>query len=609
MITLTLSAPYYYEATPTAPSTPGSSGEVPGLYDVAVGGHPYLLDRDSDQHAHTSIATLRPVFVQSDTLGEKNINPESLFRASQITWHHGAGQRHLDHSDSDPSMFYQSKGIDVWERWQASLLPDTSQARASANTNLRMAVAGTYLYLTDGNTLYKTTDLTTFTAITGTPGAAATGIASDGYSIYTAYTSNGLWVTTRGGAAATQLVTGTDTLDTVGYVKGRLMVSKGRSLYNVTSATPAALPTSLFDQPNTDFIWVGFAEGSVAIYAAGYSGDKSLIYRIGVTSDGTALSAPIVAGQLPDGEIVRSIGSYLGFVLIGSDSGFRFCVPTESGDLQVGPLVTAGPCYCFEGQERFVWFGWNNYDTVSTGLGRMDLTVLTGTLTPAYASDLMATGQGTVRDVATFGNMRVFTIAGLGVYQQSASLVSQGTLDSGLITYDLPDEKVALFLDVKHDDPLIGTHAALIAVDRGVFATVGGHTAGDPEGPFVLPELRGETFEIRQLLERDGTDHTQGPVITRQTLLANPAVDTGFFITVPVLLVEQEEFTAQTRQRDPAAELNYLKGLRTSGVRVIYQEGATSWSVTVSDLEWKPTGFTQDRSAFNGTCLLKLKTI
>lgn len=610
MITLTFTAPLGYEATATVTSaTQGVSEEVPGLYDAAVGGHPYLIDRKSDDHKHQSIQTLRPVFVQADTLGEKNINPESLFRMSQNSWHHGAGQVHLDRSDSDPARFRSSKGVDVWTRWQLSLLPDTTAARVSANSNLKLAVAGSRLYLTDGNNLVYTGDLSSFTTVTGTPAAAAKGVTSDGYTIYTAYTANGLWSTTRTTGAATQLVTGTDTFDTVAYVKGRLMVSKGRSLYNIVSTTPAALPTALFDQPNTDFAWVGFAEGAVAIYAAGFSGDKSLIYRIGIQPDGTALDVPIVAGQLPDGEIIRSIGSYLGFVIVGTDTGFRFCIPTASGDLQIGPVVTTGACYCFEGQDRFIWFGWNNYDASSTGLGRMDLMNLTDNQVPAYASDLMATTQGTVSDVATFLSGRVFAVAGHGFYTQATSLVVEGTLDSGLITYDMPDEKIAFYLDVKHQDPLVGSHVASISTDGGVYTTVGSHTTGDQEHIFSIPELTGETFEIQEALLRDATDHTQGPVITRHTLLANPSVNTGYFITVPVILTETEEFEMQNRQRNPSAELAYLKSLRDTGVKVVYQELALSLSVIVTDLVFKPVNPTRDRTGFNGTCTLQLKTV
>lgn len=585
----------------------GTSTQVPHPYPVAIAGHPYLLDdKQTGVHKHETIPTLRPYFITADTLGEKNINPESLWRASQNTWHKGAGQRHLDRTDSDPARFWASKGVNVWTRWQLTLLPDTTQARASVNTNLRMAVAGTYLYVTDGNTLAYTTNLTAFTTVTGTPVAAAGAVASDGNTVYVAYAGNGVYSTTRGAASAAAFVTGTDTYTTLAYVKGRLMGSIGRSIYNITATGPT--PTPLYSQPNTDFAWVGFAEGNAYIYAAGYSGDKSLIYKIGIQPDGTALSAPVQAGQLPDGEIIRSIGAYLGFVLLGTSLGFRVGIPTSSGDLQIGPLIATSSCFAFEGQGKYVWFGWDNYDSGSTGLGRLDLSVFNDVQTPAYASDLMVTAQGQIVDIATFLNKRVFTVAGSGVYTESTSLVTSGTLDSGLITYDLPDDKIALYLNVKHLEPLVGSHTAYIASDNGIFINVGSHDAATTfiEEPFAIGEMRAETFEIRQQLSR-GSDPTTGPTVTRHTLEANPAVDSGTFITVPVLLVEIETETGCTR--DPAAELAFLKALRQASNRATYQEASQSYAMTVEDVTFLPTHLTTDKTAFNGTAVVKMKTV
>lgn len=590
--------------TDTASTSSTLTNEVPGVYPVGISGHGYPLDLKSGAFKHESIPTLRPVFIQADTLGEKNINPESLWRASQDTWHHGAGQPHADKIDSDTARYHASKGIDPWTRGQMQLLPDTAQARASANTNLAMAVAGGYLYVIDGNTLAYTTDLTTFTTVTGTPAAGALAVCSDGDTVYVAFSGQGVWTTTRGAAAATQYVTGTDSLTALGYVKGRLMAAKGRSLYNIVSAVPAALPTSLFDHPNTDFAWVGFAEGAGFIYAAGFSGDKSLVYRITIQPDGTALAVPIQAAQLPDGEIVRAIGSYLGFILLGTDRGVRVAQPASNGDLTLSALLPTGVARCFEGQDRFIWFGWDNYDTTSTGAGRIDLTVINDGGAPGYASDLMITGQGNVRDLATFTGKRVLAVSGLGFYKESVNKVTTGYLDSGQITYDLPDQKIALYLDVKHDDPLVGQHAAWLSTDGAGFQLIGVHDGTGPEETFTIPEYRGETFEIREVLTSDGTTGT--PVVRRHTLLSNPAVDTGYYLTVPLLLTEQED---SGRHRDVGGELAFLKALRDSGIRVTYQEGGTSFSVTAEDLTWMPTHLTKDRSAFNGTCVMKLKTI
>ena len=49
------------------------------------------------------------------------------------------------------------------------------------------------------------------------------------------------------------------------------------------------------------------------------------------------------------------------------------------------------PVQSMVGNNRFVYFGWNNYDGESTGLGRMDLSTFIDTQAPALTSDLMVT--------------------------------------------------------------------------------------------------------------------------------------------------------------------------------------------------------------------------
>lgn len=606
---LSLAEPFtsgYYTSGSTSVGAP--TREVPGLYDVAIGGHGYIVDWKVGIK-HQTIPTLRPVFIQADTLGEKNINPESLWRASQNTWHKGAGQRYLDHLDSDPARFYQSKGIDPWTKWQFTLHHDTTQLRASANTNLRLSIAGDWLYLSDGNSVVYTLNLSAYSTVAGTPAASVTGLCSDGYTVYAAYAGNGIWTTTRGsGAAATQLVTGTDTFTYLGYVRGRLMAVIGRSIYNIVSTVPAAKPTALFDHPNTDFAWVGFAEGTGVIYAAGYSGDKSLIYRIGIQPDGTALSAPIQAGQLPDGEIIRTIATYQGLVLLGTDRGVRVAIAASNGDLQVGALITTTGTRAFEGQGHYVWFGWDNYDATSTGLGRLDPTVLDSTGAPAYASDLMVTGAGQIVDIATFNfqDQRVFTVAGLGLYGPAANYVPSGYVDSGLISYDIMDRKVGMYLTVRYASPLTGTVTPSISADRGSFISLGSHDITTQHNdPFPLGELAAETFEVRETLARHtAPDHA--PTVTRHTIEANPQVDSGRYIFVPVILAERDD---RDRTKDVCAEREYLMALRQAGSRITYQEGSQSFAVNVDDVEFTSQQKTLDGNCVQGTALVKLKTI
>lgn len=593
-----------------APFFTGSSRsvEVPGRFHCSLNGRPYMIDTSRmDDFRRQAIPLLRQQADNASAPGEQTLSPEELWRRSQDSFDHGAGQTYLDRPDSDNRRFRSSKGIDVWERWAMQLLPACTSKLSSANTNLLLQAVGTYLYALDGTALKRTADISgvpVWTTITGTPGPAATAITSDGFNVWTAHAASGVYLTTRG--AATSASHNTLQASTLGYANGRLMASLLNGLYNITAA--GAPPAVLWAHPNTDFTWVGFTEGKAAIYAAGFSGDKSEIYQIGIKSDGTGLNVPIVAGVLMDGEVVRSIASYVGYVLLGTDLGVRFCAMNDDGSLSIGSLIqTSSAVRCFEGQNKYVWFGWTNYDTTSTGLGRLDLQTFTYTMTPAYASDLMATGQGNVLSCVTFGNLRVFTVSGLGIFAQSATQkVASGTLDTGLITYGLPDLKTGVYLDVNVRSA-VDTNRAYVSVDGSVFTLIGSRSSAAVE-PFLVGQLSGETFEIRHEILNTDADLTAGPVITRYTLRAFPRPSQGEIFTVPILLKESVDTLAGAPKRYvPIDEFNAIVNLRTTKQLVTYQLASESYTVQVDDAVFLPESLTSNKQDWNGTAVLKLK--
>ena len=596
----------------------GVSSLVPHVWDCSIGGRTYMFDTKffgTAQFTRSSIPILKPQ-QSTGSISEDSLNPADGIRAKIESWHHGAGQTYLDRPESDPYRFLSSKGVDPWTKWRIKLLPDTALRLASASTNLYPVVAGSRLYFSDGQTLKYITDpvAATPTTVTSTPAATVTSIASDGFSVWAAHTASGLYATNTGTGAAAQLVTtALASNSVVGYVKGRLMVSKDNVLYTVTDlAGPAALPTALYTHPNTAFRWVGFAEGLNTIYAAGYSGDKSLIYRTAVKADGTGLDVPVVAGELPDGEIVRSIGSYLGLVLIGTDKGWWTASQDSSGDLSLNKVQDLdAPVMCFEGQGDQVWYGWTNYDDDSTGLGRADLTVDTkgaSVLTPAYASDLMATAQGTVQGVVTFQGVRLFTVSGSGLWAETTDKVASGTITSGLITHGMSDNKVALSVTVKHD-PLEGEVAMTVAVDGGTPVSIGASaTQGTTGRTLGVLASTGEAFELAHTLSRSGDDSTAGPEVTRTTLESNPAPGRGEFFNVAILLKDRVTL-GNNNEEDFDCGLAYqsLTGIETAGAPTTYQDVFGTEAVTLEDHDLIIEGFTRGRDAYTGTFLAKFR--
>lgn len=601
----------------------GVSADAGIAHPVSLGGIAYATD-GTVEWVHRSIPLLRGAVDDQSNVGEQTLNPEAFWRRTAQSWHVGAGQTHFDRKEeSSPFRFRRSKGVNVWDRYQFSLLNTTDEKLSSVATNLRLAVAGDYLYVTDGFDVKYTQDITagtpSWTTLTGDPSVTITSIASDGFNILTAHSASGIYKTTRGAASTTSNITGTVTH--LFYGKGRWIAAHNNLLYDITTlvAGGGALPAALFTHSNTDFDWNCFAEGPTAFYAGGFSGDKSLIYRLSLKEDGTGLNQPVVAGFLPDGELIQSMQGYLGFVLIGTSEGVRMGIPGGNGDLTIGALIpTDEPVLCFEGQDKFVWFGWSGFEGASeAGLGRIDLETFSNTesLAPAYASDLMATGTetGDVTSVVTFQGIRVFTINGSdgSVWaEDTSSLVAQGELDSGLFDYGLTDEKLSLYIDIAH---IVGAGSTTVwmSVDRADFSALA--TITEHVDPIGTGEARAHEFEVRLVLARDGSDVTVGPTIKSWTLRVQPVTLITEEIIVPLLIGPKHmEDGGFSHGVDVFAQADNIVELCRSKEVTLYQEGLRSWSVIVQDYEQTIHDLfygADHELGFNATCPTRLKVV
>ena len=607
-----------YRGGPAYFTGTGSTQVVPYIYPVAINGRPYMIDTKSNDFGRQFDARVRDSVDQSAEPGESAINPQGLWRRSQSSWHYGAGQTYSDTADAEAYRFRSSKGIDVWNRGKLSLLPATTQAYSSANTNLYMATASSRIYGTDGQTVRYTTDWSTFTTVTSTNASNLYSITSDGYNVFFSYADGDIDQTNAGTSAASNYITGIEA-GVLAYVRGRLMVAgqgvDKRKIWNITTTpgSSANNPSALYTHPNDDFNWVGFAGGQNQIYCAGYAGNKSLIYKTAVKPDGTALDIPTVAAELPMGEIVTTIDAYLGFVVIGLTTGLRFCSSDSDGNLVVGPLIETGASVnAFAAIGQYVYFGWTNYDTTSTGIGRLDIATQISTNQPAFASDLMVTGQGAVVDIHEFDNKPVFTVSGLGAYRQhSTNLVASGTLESGIYRWGVPDTKFIPKWDLR-TEPLYGTVAVSVAADSGDFRSVGTQTVeASLESTFDGFESKVFEAEARLTLSRSSTDSSKGPTVTRWLGRAYAAPLRSQIFSVPLLLHHKLNIRGFEYFMDVDTELNYLRDLVENPRVVTYQENASTFSVIVEDVRWQPVDSANNHNAWdwNGTCVIIMRSV
>ena len=607
-----------YKGGPAYFSGTGSTQVVPFIYPVAVNGRPYMIDTKSSNFLRQFDARVRDSVDQSAEPGESAINPQGLWRRSQSSWHYGAGQNYSDTSDAEPYRFRSSKGVNVWDKGKLSLLPDTTQAYSSANTNLHMTTADGRIYGTDGQNVRYTSDWSTFTTVTSTAASNIYSITSDGYNVFFSYDNGDIDQTNAGTSAASHYITGIEA-GVLAYVRGRLMVAgqgaDKQKIWNIVTpaGSSANNPSALYTHPNTNFNWVGFAGGQNQIYCAGYAGNKSLIYKTAIQPDGSALAIPTVAAELPLGEIVTNIDAYLGYVVIGLTTGLRFCSSDSDGNLVVGPLIETGTSVnAFAAIGQYLYFGWTNYDSVSTGIGRLDISTQVSTNQPAYASDLMATGQGTVVDIHEFDNKVVFTVAGLGAYRpHPTNLVASGTLNSGIYRWGVPDAKFIPKWDLR-TEPLNGTVQISVAADSGQFNSVGAQTVQNSlESTFDGPETKVFEAEARLTLTRSAVSASNGPVVTRWLGRAYAAPLRSQIFSVPILLHHKLNIRGFEYYVDVDVELSYLRDLVENPRVVTYQENFDTHSVIVEDVRWQPLEPSGSHNAWdwNGTCVLIMRSV
>jgi hypothetical protein len=381
--------------------------------------------------------------------------------------------------------------------------------------------------------------------------------------------------------------------------------------------------TPLWSHPNLAFRISSMCAGSSQIYIGGYVSAtvpvQSTVYRTTIEATGTALTIPVQALPMEGGEYCTSLYGYLNFVFVGSNLGVRMCRtiaafdPTgNEGDLEAGPLLPGlfppGPVnsavLTMVGNNRFMYFGWNNYDSVSTGLGRCDLSTFIDTQAPAFASDLMVTGQGIVTsmDWCTITNAPIFVVDGVGLYTAATTFVPSGYVTSGAIGYGIPDSKIVLAGNIGTVQPQSGTVSMALAADSNsnIFAFVGNQTPTSSSNS-ILPvnATRGDLFTVQTTLTRDPVTG-QSPIMHRWMLKAIPAITAGTTVSVVIRMWQVEEIAGQDYFFDPYTEKAFLENLRTTQTVFAYTEGPLTYDYcTVDEIDWLPEK-RWDASAYGG---------
>lgn len=595
---------------------------VPSLYPVAINGIPYLIDQKSGRYQRGHEPRVRDSQDISTAPGEAAINPGGLWRRGHDSWHLGAGQQYSDVADSQNYRFYKSKGVDVWTKGQISLLNDTvlRTNNTFAATTQHMVVQDGRIYISvDGDVKYTTDPFVaspTWTAVVDEAGgtAAATGtvaaMATDGSKIYLAFPSDGIRqvipATNPAIISNTKFVTGSDSYYMLGFSKGFMFGAHDSKLKLINSSGSAS---DKITPDDAEWKWVGVATGQNAIYAAGYASKKSLVYKITIKSDGT-LDGGVAALELPTGETATSIAGYLGFIILGTNKGVRFCSTDSNSNLVAGQLIpTSGSVLKSASNDRFSYFTWTNYDGTSGGLGRLDLSTFTAPNTPAYATDLMYTSTADVTNVVIFNDKLVFMVSGVGVVvENSDSLVSSGTIELGTYRWGIPDRKFVAKVDVR-TEPLKGSVTGYLANDNQDWSTLGTfNTAGGTEHTYNGSDSRSIETKFKLTLTRN-TTVTEGPVVTRWMARAYAAPFRSEVFVVPVLLHNKLKVKERDIHIDVESELEKLHDLLKNPRIVSLQLGNLTYSVITEDVEWVPVDTQGNYWVWDGTAVVTMRSV
>lgn len=609
-----------------------TTADVPGRYDVAVDGRGFMLDEQGDQPAliHQSIRTQSEQRGgATENIGEATVNPEGFWRRSRDGWHHGAGQRYSDRSESDELRFYASQGVDVFStRHQVSLLRDVSLAYTFGVTDTFMMLAGDRVYLRDNAVIkYVAAPLTlpwTTTTVSGTNINAGgsynvNGMATDGANVYIAAGGNGIDLTTTGTSTASNFVTGS--VAALWFAKGRLITvdTVGTGVYN--PVTSGALPSALMTLP-TGLAWLDVAEGSNHIYLlASDQKSRTLIYKTQIEPDGTALAVPTVAGELPYGYLGRAVFGYAGRMFLGCTDGVVMATVDGDGNLVFGSKIpyesgVGANEVGFTADSQYVFV---TYPSVTgNGLMRLDLTVETLPNTPAYARDIYTTYDVGVAhsgsSVLTLsGSRRAFSLRDQRAYVESATAyVDSGYIDSGLVALDLADPKTPVSFDVEAAYPDDSSITEALSVDRGAtYTDVHTWDAGDTAEAAVTGVASSRNFAIRTTLTASA-DNGDTPVLYRHTLKVEPSVNQGAYIICRLRLFEDVvDDTGARVGRDPSDDLAFLEALQASREVIDLQTGSLNYTVTLRDIDWQAETRTAsaDDGSWNGVASVRFKVV
>lgn len=592
----------------------------------AIGNTPWL-SAASDQNRISRITTTyqKERIDQGSSAGENSLS--NWWLRSATSWHYGAGERYYDASDSDLYRFYESNNIDVWTPGQLTLLKSTTNLSTASVSNPVTVNGGTFYIENSTLKFYnQTTNASTSIALTG--GATPHRLTTDGtYAIVGA--SDGIYDVTTAGAVRKlwDLPTysaPTWTVQAIAYVKERIIVGalEGTTEVGIYEASRVyTTPTPKLDSSHerwdthdittvvnsiTEFnsaVVIGYTQGVIS---------RVLSFGIDQASPLAALQDPIVIAELPRGETLNQIRSYLSeFVVLATSAGLRIGNQSTDGlSFTYGPLIITSAVADVAFNNAYIYAVKNINNTA--GLWRIDLGTPVGT-GYAYAADITIS-SGVATGVAFIGNTgRKFITATSGAWLESETeLAASGYLKSGWIRWGTAEKKQPVSIAIRATGAG-GTVNFTVEDQEGRSSGIGAvPLTGSNDVQLSAALSPADHFEITVTLSRSATTSSVGPVLEEWQCRALPAPLRSRTITVPLLCFEEERDTnGVTRVSNPWERINYLERIEQNGGAVLYQDFSSDEEriCTVRAIQFEQTSPPSFASGFGGIVTVQLQTI
>jgi hypothetical protein len=572
------------------------------FYDVAIGGLPFIYAINDDRpYIRQTAPFKKDQFDNGAEPGEQSLT--GWWIRSQMSFHSGTGIKFYDPATTDEVGHYRfadSRNLDVWTKGQVTLLKETANmdgVTTGIYKTISIVDAGTDKILgwtpsdtTINNYTAAGTAVTYTDVVTAGLDTATLAIATDGTNLFIADNDHIYTGPISTPTAGYSEYYNTDSEKVVlAWVKQRLVACIGESVYELTNAKGSShtLPTPVYTHPNADWNWTSISESGSAIYAAGYAGGNSAIYKFTLDTTGVmpTLTSGVIAAQLPTGETINKIEYYLGYLMIGTNKGVRAAeISEQDGSISYGPIIIeeSNGVYDFAFRDRYVWATGSvgGY----AGLYRIDLSNQLEPLRFAYATDAYldgVTGYATTVDFIGNGSQIAFTTSGdNGIAVQSATvLASTGFLTTGNIRYGTLEPKNFKRLLARGDY----TYGSMILETVDKNGVEYDHITYDStifpiEVTTSSPSTAQEYVAYKFILNRDATTVSSGPIFKGYQAKATIATPRQRIMRFPVYCfdIETDRYNVQVGYQGKAqARLLTLEELESGGDVLIWQDLTT----------------------------------